>query len=112
MEELYEFIKLISSNNFITKAKGIFIPSANVNHELLSQHRDDINSLLVQHDLALSEIKPKFEDKQVAQFTDEGEYAGLKTESSLVVVNGFEQAGGVWIAKSKSTLDAFSSALS
>tara|TARA_R100000808_G_C2137259_1_gene145405 strand:+ start:916 stop:1260 length:345 start_codon:yes stop_codon:yes gene_type:complete len=112
MEQLYKLIKTISSNNFITKTDGIFIPIDNINKSLLAKHRDAINSLCTDADLQFNTIPPKTVEVDEPQYSDSGDFIGLEKVTKFVVDDkGYEQKGGFWIGKSRNTLDAFAQAL-
>ena len=111
MDKLYELIKLISSNSFITLDGGIMIPIDNVSTSLLDKHREDINTLCAQYDLQFSPIAPKVEEVQQAKFDANGEYVGQETVSKFVKKNGFEQKGGYWLSASLDTPEGFAKSL-
>lgn len=111
METLFNLVQLISSNNIITRPKGIFVPADNVNHELLDEHKSELNSLLVENDLQMSVMPPRVETTQEAKFDSAGDYVGQKDVERIVVKNGVKQSGGLWFSKSKNNLDAFTASL-
>tara|TARA_R110002096_G_C14103126_1_gene678989 strand:- start:77 stop:433 length:357 start_codon:yes stop_codon:yes gene_type:complete len=105
---LLGFIKLISNGNHqVVAGKGILIRKQDINHSLLSEHRDEIGGLCVQLGLKMNHNADQFETKSEPNFDDGGTFIGMiDVESYKTNAKGYEMKESIWFGKAQSDDDA------
>ena len=78
-----------------------------INHGLLSQHRDEIGSLCVQLGLKMNHNEDQFETIKVNRYDDDGNFMGVFDEQSYKQnAKGFEMRESIWFGKADTDEDA------
>lgn len=101
---LLDLIKSISNGNHrVIAGKGIIIHKADINHGQLAEHRDAIGELCVELGNKMTHNEDRFITQQVASFTDDGEFSGMKDEQTYKLNNkGYEMKESIWFGKADS----------
>tara|TARA_R100001594_G_C3965014_1_gene246327 strand:- start:9 stop:359 length:351 start_codon:yes stop_codon:yes gene_type:complete len=106
-EQLFNLIKLVSGNNyrFITD-KGFLIRKEDINHSVLAEHRDELNTLCAQNNMKLNHNEDQFDEKDVPSFNDDGSFKGMEKEKVYKLNRrGYEMRESIWIGKIDTELE-------
>ena len=105
-DKLLKLIKLISNNNHrVIAGKGILITKKNINHTMLTKHRDEIGSLCVSLDRVFNHNEDTFEEITDFEMQDDGSFQPVKKTVYKKNRRGYDMAESIWIGPNQSTDD-------
>ena len=103
-EKLLKLIKKISNNNHrVVPGKGILITKENINHTMLTKHRDEIGGLCVQLDKVFNHNLDQFETTTEFLMDDDGNFKPTQVEGYKKNRRGYEMKESIWIGANTST---------
>ena len=104
---LLGFIKLIGNGCHQVCETGILIRKQDINHDMLTQHRDEIGGLCVKLGLKMNHNEDQFVTNKVNRYDDDGQFVGVFDETVYKQnAKGFEMRESIWFGKADTDEDA------